>query len=200
MASEQDKPHVRKAREEWLEARQPFMQRMPEQIVFIDETCVKTNLTRLRVRAPKGKRAYDKAPFGRWHSQTFIAGLTQNALIAPWVIEGPMDGKAFTTCIETQLAPQLAPRTVVILDNLSTHKVTEAACAFKRHQCWFLFLSPYSPDLNPIEMAFSKLKSQLRRIGARTFDALIKALGELCDLFTPQECWNFFNAAGYVAT
>ncbi len=79
VASEQDKPHVRKVREEWLEARQPFMQRMPEQIVFIDETCVKTNLTRLRARAAKGKRAYDKAPFGRWHTQTFIAGLTQNA-------------------------------------------------------------------------------------------------------------------------
>ena len=200
MASEQDKPHVRKARQEWLEARQPFMRHMPEQIVFIDETCVKTNLTRLRARAPKGKRAYDKAPFGRWHSQTFIAGLTQNALIAPWVIEGPMDGKAFTTYIETQLAPQLAPRTVVILDNLSTHKVAEAACVLKRHQCWFLFLPPYSPDLNPIEMAFSKLKSQLRRIGARTFDALIDALGQVCDLFTPQECWNYFNAAGYVAT
>ncbi|EAQ23111.1 ISSpo6, transposase orfB [Roseovarius sp. 217] len=93
----------------------------------------------------------------------------------------------------------LDPGTVVILDNLSTHKSPRAAEALQRQGCWFLFLPPYSPDLNPIEMAFSKLKAHLRRIGARTFDALFEALGDICDLFEPQECWNFIKAAGYAS-
>lgn len=168
-------------------------------LVFIDETAVKTNLTRLRGRAPIGERLYGAAPFGKWGTQTFIAGLTQNALIAPWVIPGAMNGSAFETYIETQLAPALAPGTVVVLDNLSTHKVPRADRALKQRGCWFLFLPPYSPDLNPIEMAFSKLKAHLRRIGARTFDDLISALGDICDLFDPEECSNFLKASGYVA-
>lgn len=176
------------------------MQRQPERLVFIDETSVKTNLTRLRGRAPRGKRLQGTAPFGKWQTQTFIAGLTGDALIAPWVIEGAMNGAAFDTYVETQLAPLLAPGTVVILDNLSTHKSPRAAEALNARGCWFLFLPPYSPDLNPIEMAFAKLKAHLRRIGARTFDQLIQALGDICDLFTPLECWNFIKHAGYVST
>lgn len=176
------------------------MQRKPERLAFIDETSVKTNLTRLRGRAPRGKRLQGTAPFGKWHTQTFIAALTSNALIAPWVIEGAMNGPAFDTYVETQLAPQLSPGTVVILDNLSTHHSPRAAKALKDRGCWFLFLPPYSPDLNPIEMAFAKLKAHLRRTGARTFDRLSQALGDICDLFTPQECWNFIKHAGYVST
>ena len=168
-------------------------------LVFIDETAVKTNLTRLRGRAPVGERLYGTAPFGKWGTQTFIAGLTQNALIAPWVINGAMNGPAFDTYIETQLVPALDPGTVVILDNLSTHKSPRAAQALKERGCWFLFLPAYSPDLNPIEMAFSKLKAHLRRIGARNFDTLLQALGDICDLFDPQECWNFLKAAGYAS-
>ena len=110
-----------------------------------------------------------------------------------------IDGLAFDTYIETQLAPALEPGTVVILDNLSTHKSPRAARALKHRGCWFLFLPPYSPDLNPIEMAFSKLKAHLRRIGARTFDALFNALGDICDLFVPDQRWNFFRAAGYAS-
>jgi len=163
------------------------------------ETAVKTNLSRLRGRAPVGERLFGTAPFGKWGTQTFIAGLTRDALIAPWVIKGAMDGPAFETYVETRLAPVLEPGTVVILDNLSTHKSPRAAQVLKDHGCWFLFLPPYSPDLNPIEMAFSKLKAHLRRIGARTFDALFTALGDICDLFEPDECWNFLKAAGYAS-
>ena len=175
------------------------MRRLPERLVFIDETSVKTNLTRLGGRAPKGRRLQAPAPFGAWYTQTFIAGLSATGVIAPWVIKGAMNGAAFETYIRTQLAPELAPGTVVILDNLATHKNKQAAKALRERGCWFLFLPPYSPDLNPIEMAFSKLKAHLRRIGARTFDQLFQAIGDICDMFTPQECWNYMKAAGYAS-
>ena len=175
------------------------MRDTPERLVFIYETSVKTNFTRLRGRAPKGERLPGTAPFGAWGTQTFIAGLTTNGLIAPWIVNRAMNGKAFATYVRTQLAPALEARTVVICDDLSVHKNAEAAAALRKHGCWFLFLPPYSPDLNPIEMAFSKLKAHLRRIGARTFDQLFDAIGEICDLFTPDECWNYFIAAGYAS-
>lgn len=175
------------------------MRRVPHRLVFIDETSVKTNLTRLRGRAPVGERLHGAAPFRKWRTQTFIAGLTHEALIAPWVIEGAMNGPAFDTYIETQLAPLLDPRTIVILDNLSTHKSPGAANALAERQCWFLFLPPYSPDLNPIDLAFSKLKAHLRRIGARTYDTLIHAVGDVCDPFEPEECRSFLHAAGYAS-
>ena len=175
------------------------MRREPRRLVFIDETSVKTNLTRLRGRAPVGERLYGSAPFGKWRTQTFIAGLTYDGLIAPWVIEGAMNGPAFDVYVRTQLAPRLEPGTVVILDNLSTHKSPRAAQALKDRKCWFLFLPPYSPDLNPIEQAFAKLKAHLRRIGARTYDALIDAIGDVCGLFRPDECRNFLINAGYAS-
>jgi transposase len=125
------------------------MRARPERLVFIDETSVKTNMTRFRGRAPKGKRLNTSAPFGKWRTQTFIAGLTMDALIAPWVIEGAMNGESFATYVETQLAPVLAPGAVVILDNLGTHRNARAARALKARGCWFLYLPPYSPDLNP---------------------------------------------------
>lgn len=176
------------------------MRDQPHRLVFIDETSVKTNMTRLRGRAPKGQRLNAAAPFGKWQTQTFIAGLTSDALIAPWIIPGAMNGAAFAAYVETQLAPALEPGTVVILDNLNTHKNTRAAQALRARGCWFLYLPPYSPDLNPIEMAFSKLKALLRGAGARTFEQLVNALGDICDLFTGQECWNHFQHAGYVST
>jgi transposase len=176
------------------------MRNCPHRLVFIDETSVKTNLTRLRGRAPKGKRLVGSAPFGAWNTQTFIAGLTSEGLIAPWIIKGAMDGAAFAAYPRHELAPVLKPGTVVILDNLATHRNAEAAAALRERGCWFLYLPPYSPDLNPIEQAFSKLKAHLRRIGARTFDQLFKAIGAICDLYTPEECWNYFKAAGYVST
>ena len=175
------------------------MRASPHRLVFIDETSVKANMTRLRGRSPKGERLFGTAPFGKWQTQTFIAGLTCTYLIAPWVIQGAMDRTAFDTYIETQLAPVLEPGTVVILDNLATHKSPKAAEILKARGCWLLSLPAYSPDLNPIEMAFSKLKAHLRRIEARTFDQLIQALGDICTLFDPNECWNFFKAAGYAS-
>ena len=176
------------------------MRRVPERFVFIDETSVKTNLTRLRGRAPVGERLIGTAPFGKWQTQTFIAGLAYSGLIAPWVIDGTMNGPAFATYVETQLAPVLTPGTAVILDNLSTHRNTAAAEALQERGCWFLFLPPYSPDLNPIEQAYAKLKAHLRRIGARALDQLIQAIGDVCHLFTPEECFNFFKNAGYAST
>lgn len=136
------------------------------------------------------------APFGNWGTQTFIAGLTAGGLIAPWVIKGAMDGPAFAAYVKQVLAPSLTPGSVVILDNLATHRNVEAAKALRHVGCWFLHLPAYSPDLNPIEQAFSKLKAYLRKIGARNFTDLFEALG---DMFTPDECWNFFHHAGYVS-
>ncbi len=132
-------------------------------------------------------------------TQTFIAGLSVNALIAPWAIKGAMDGEAFAAYVEQVLVSELAPGTVVILENLTTHKNVAVSKAMRDAGCWFLFLPPYSPDLNPIEMAFSKLKAHLRRVGARTFTDMFDALSEICDLFSPEECRNYFQAAGYVS-
>ena len=110
-----------------------------------------------------------------------------------------IDGDAFTAYVERVLVPELVPGTVVILDNLATHKNADAAKAVRKAGCWFLFLPPYSPDLNPIEMAFSKLKAHLRRIGARSFSQMFDTIAEVCDLFTPDECTNYFKAAGYAS-
>lgn len=128
-----------------------------------------------------------------------IAGLTHDALIAPWVIKGAMDGSAFAAYIREVLIPEIESGTVIILDNLATHRNKDAAAALRAHGCWFLYLPPYSPDLNPIEQAFSKLKAHLRRIGARTFTEVFKAIGDVCNLYSPNECWNYFKAAGYVS-
>jgi transposase len=128
-----------------------------------------------------------------------LSGWLPDALTAPWIFDGPMNRKIFETYVETQLAPTLQPGDVVILDNLSSHKSEKAKAILKERGAWFLFLPPYSPDLNPIEMAFAKLKAHLRRIGARTIDELWKAVGSICNLYSDEECWNYLKAAGYVA-
>lgn len=173
------------------------MRRHPGRLVFIDETSVNTKMTRLRGRAKRGKRLKASVPFGRWGTQTFIAGLRRDGLTAPWVIPGAIDRDAFNIYIETQLAPTLAPGDVVILDNLSVHKSVKAEAAVRARGAWMLFLPQYSPDLNPIEMAFAKLKAHLRKVAARSFDALIDAIGDICCLFEPDECSNYFTKAGY---
>jgi transposase len=175
------------------------MRAEPARLIFVDETSVKTNMCRLRGRAPRGERLKGQAPFGKWETQTFIAGLRCDQLIAPFLVEGAMDGEAFDVYIETQLAPLLNDGDVVILDNLNVHKSPRAAAALAARRAWFLFLPKYSPDLNPIEMAFAKLKAHLRKAAARTIDALWRAVGDICSLFTPEECWNFFKAHSYVA-
>lgn len=197
MASECARADVAERRRVWLTERQPAMRREPHRLVFIDETSVNTKMTRARGWARQGKRLKASAPFGKWGTQTFIAGLRHDSLTAPWVIPGAMDRTAFNIYIETQLAPTLLPGDIVILDNLSVHKSAKAEAAVRARGAWMLFLPQYSPDLNPIEMAFSKLKAHLRKAAARTFDALIEALGNICNLFKPAECRNFFKAAGY---
>ena len=199
MASERDRADVRERRRVWIDQRQPLMRLEPARLVFIDETAVTTKMTRLRGRSLCGARLPAQAPFGRWGTQTFIAGLRCAALTAPWIVEGAMDRAAFNVYVETQLAPTLQRGDIVILDNLNVHRSARAAAALKARGAWFLFLPQYSPDLNPIEMAFSKLKAHLRAAAARTFDALWAALGDICALFDPEECWNFFKAAGYAS-
>jgi transposase len=199
MASECARADVAERRRLWINRRQPRMRRQPGRLVFIDETSVNTKMTRLRGRARRGVRLRARAPFGRWGTQTFIAGLRSDRLTAPWVIEGAMRRAAFNTYIETQLAPTLQRGDVVILDNLSVHKSAKAEAAIRARGAWLLFLPQYSPDLNPIEMAFSKLKAHLRKAAARTFDALFHALGDICSLYHPNECWNFFKEAGYAS-
>ncbi len=199
MASERARAAVRERRDEWIDRRQPAMRLQPARLVFIDETAVTTKMTRLRGRSRRGQRLIADAPFGHWRTQTFIAGLRCGSLTAPWVLDGAMDRTAFDIYVETQLAPTLEPGDVVILDNLAVHKSRRAAEILKARGAWFLFLPPYSPDLNPIEMAFSKLKAHLRAASARTFDALWRAVGSICDLYDPEECWNFFKAAGYAS-
>lgn len=174
------------------------MREQPGRLVFLDETSTNTKMTRLYGRCRRGKRLEAEAPFGHWKTQTFIAALRCNALTAPWVLYGPMNRTAFETYVETQLVPTLNKGDVVILDNLSSHKSQKAAEMLKKIGAWFLFLPPYSPDLNPIEMAFAKLKTHLRKEKARTIDQLWKAIGNICDLFTPYECRNYLKAAGYM--
>jgi transposase len=173
------------------------MREQQARLIFLDETSTNTKLTRLRGRFQKGKRLKSKAPFGHWCTQTLIAGLKSDGLIAPFVVNAPMNRVIFDTYVETQLAPQIGKGDVVILDNLAAHKSEKAESILRCRGAWFLFLPPYSPDLNPIEMAFSKLKAHLRKMKARTIDDLWKAIGNICKLFTPQECANYFNAAGY---
>ena len=168
-----------------------------ERLAFIDGTSVKTNMAKTTGWAPCGQRLVDHAPFGHWRTQTFIGALRHDRLDAPWVIDGAMNGEMFDRYIETQLAPTLLAGDVVILDNLSSHKSPRAARTLREIGAWFLFLPPYSPDLNPIEVAFSKLKALLTKAAARTYDELWQAVGRVCDLFTDEECYNFFRAAGY---
>lgn len=168
-----------------------------ERLAFIDETAVKTNMIKTTGWAPRGQRLVDHAPFGHWRTQTFIGALRHDRLDAPWVIDGAMNGEMFDLYITTQLVPTLQRGDVIILDNLSSHKSPKAAEAMRAVGACFLFLPPCSPDLNPIEMAFAKLKALIRKAAARTYEELWQAVGHVCDLFTEEECANFFKAAGY---
>jgi len=199
LASEKERADVKAERDVWKKHRLPAIQAAPARLVFIDETSVKTNMTPLRGRSLKGNRLLADAPFGKWNTQTFIAGLRCHELMAPWVTDGAIDGDAFDIYVATQLAPALKPGDVVVWDNLNVHKSPRAAKAIRDRGAWVLFLPRYSPNLNPSEKAFSKLKTLLRKAKARTYEDLWKAVGHICDLFTPNECWNYFKEAGCVA-
>lgn len=198
-ASEQERPDVQAARAVWRK-RQIWLAAHPEKIgniVFIDETGINTKMARLRGRCRRGLRMVASIPHGHWKTMTFIAGLRCDGLTAPWVVDGAMNGDAFEQYIKTQLAPTLNKGDVVILDNLSAHKRDSVRRAVEMHGAWLLFLPPYSPDFNPIELAFSKFKAHMKRLKPRTVDDLWKAAGTVCDLFKPDECLNFFAADGY---
>lgn len=190
---------MRQAREEWKAHRQPRMREAIHRLVFLDETGTTTKMTRLRGRARRGARLKADAPFGHWATQTFIAGLRCDGLTAPWVVDQPMNRQIFDTYVETQLAPTLQQGDVVILDNLPSHKSAKAEAVLKQRGAWFLFLPPYSPDLNPIEQVFAKLKILLRKAEERTVEGVWRRIGSLLQHFTPQECANYLRNAGYAS-
>ena len=166
-------------------------------ISFIDETSLKTNMAKTTGWSANGARLINHTPFGHWNTQTFIAALRHDRLNALWVIEGAMNCKLFELYVEIQLVPTLQPGDTIILDNLSSHKSPKAAETMRAVVAWLLFLPPYTPDLNPIQMASAKLKALIQRAAARTYDDLWRAVGHVCDLFTDVECYNFFKVAGY---
>jgi transposase len=171
----------------------------PQRLVFLDETGLNTKMTRLYGRSPVGERCHAAAPHGHWQSATFIAALRHDGLSAPWLLDGPMDGDMFLTYVRQVLGPELRPGDLVICDNLGSHKVSGVEAAITACGAELLYLPAYSPDLNPIEMAFSKLKALLRQAAARTWDQLLQAIAEALNSFSPQQCSNFLRHAHYAA-
>lgn len=165
--------------------------------MFIDETGTATNLTRLRGRAPRGKRLIGRAPFGHRKTTTFVAGLRNDKIIAPFVIDRPMNGGLFLLYVRTCLVPALSPGDTVVMDNLSAHKVAGVREAIEAAGARLLYLPPYSPDFNPIEQVFAKLKSLLRKAAERTIPGLWERIGTVLASFTSLECRNYFRHAGY---
>ena len=169
----------------------------PASFVFLDETGAATNMIRHYGWGPKGKRLVDAAPHGHWRTTTFVAGLRSTGLIAPLGLDGPMTGQAFRAYVEQVLAPALSPGDVVVLDNLAAHRVAGVREAIAAAGASVLHLPPYSPDLNPIEQLFAKLKARLRKAAVRTRDALWETIGNLLDVFSPVECRNYIKNTGY---
>jgi transposase len=169
-------------------------------LVFIDETGTNTAMTRLRGRCRKGLRLIGRVPHGHWKTTTFVAGLRCDAITAPGVIDGPMDGASFRAYVEQCLVPTLKPGDIVIMDNLAAHKVAGRRELIEAAGAKLLYLPPYSPDLNPIEHAFAKFKALLRKAGERSVPALWDRIGILLSAFTSQECSNYFHHAGYAST
>jgi transposase len=166
-------------------------------LVFIDETWAKTNMTPTHGRGRRGERVIARVPFGQWRTSTFLAALRWDGLTAPAVFDGPINGRSFTAYVEQVLAPTLRPGDIVVLDNLGSHKGNAARTAVHRAGAELRFLPPYSPDLNPIEQVFAKLKTLLRRTAPRTRHALWTSIGTLLDRFTLEECRNYIHNAGY---
>ena len=172
----------------------------PERLVFIDETWTKTNMAALRGWAPRGQRLITQVPHGHWKTMTFLAALRHDRIEAPWLLDGPIDGDSFRTYVERVLVPTLKPGDIVIMDNLGSHKSKAVRKAIRNADAKLLFLPKYSPDLNPIEQAFAKLKHRLRQEAGRTTDAVYHAIRPLLDQFDPQECANYFKNSGYAST
>lgn len=193
-ASEQDRPDVAYRRKQWKK----YQGRLdPSRLVFIDETWAKTNMTPTHGWSRKGQPLIAKAPGGHWMTMTFIAALRHDQITAPCVFDGPMNGERFLAYIKQCLAPTLKAGDIVIMDNLSSHKSSAVKMAIRAAGARLFFLPPYSPDLNPIEMVFAKLKRLLRKAKERSKTQTWRRIGSLLDQFSPQECSNYLKHAGY---
>ena len=193
-ASEQDRPDFARRRAQWRQ----YQGRVdPARLVFIDETWTKTNMAPLRGWAQAGARLLARAPFGHWNTMTFVAALRHDRIEAPWLLDGPMNGKRFRVYVEKVLVPTLQPDDLVVMDNLGSHKGRAVRRAIRQAEAKLFLLPKYSPDLNPIEQVFAKLKHMLRKAAARTKDAVRNAIGTLLETYTPQECANYLKNSGY---
>jgi transposase len=195
-AAEQSRPDILNQRQAWFTAQ---LDLDPERLVFIDETSASTRMARVYGRARRGERCRTAIPHGHWKTTTVTAGLRLGGIAAPMVLDGPMNGEAFKAYIEQVLVPELGPGDVVVMDNLPAHKVTGIRHAIEAAGALLLYLPPYSPDFNPIEMAFAKLKALLRAAATRTIPDLWDAVTNAIEQFTADECRNYFAAAGYDA-
>jgi transposase len=185
---------VARRRAQWIKYRGRVA---PERLVFIDETWTKTNMAPLRGWAPRGRRLIAKVPHGRWSTTTFIAALRYDRIEAPCLLDGPIDGESFQDYVENVLLPTLRPGDIVIMDNLASHKRKAVRELIRAAGAKLLFLPKYSPDLNPIEQVFAKLKHLLRKAAARTVEAVCATIGELLGAFSVEECANYFKNSGY---
>ena len=193
-ASEQDRPDIARKRARW-KARQGSIDL--RRLVFLDETWAKTNMAPLRGWGLRGKRLIGHAPFGHWNTMTFVAALRHDGIVAPWVIDGPINGASFRTYVEQVLVPELRPDDIVIMDNLGSHKAPAIRHAIRAAGARLLFLPAYAPDLNPIEQVIAKLKHLLRKAAERSKEAVWRKIGTLLDQFSPQECENYLRNSGY---
>jgi transposase len=196
-AGERDRPDVARRRAQWVKYQNKIA---PERLVFIDETWTKTNMAPRRGWAPLGMRLAAKVPHGHWNTTTFLAALRHDRIAAPWLLDGPIDGESFQLYVEKVLLPTLRPGDIVIMDNLGSHKGKAVRRLIRSAGAKLIFLPKYSPDLNPNEQVFAKLKHLLRKAAARTLDALCAAIGQLLEAFKPGECANYFRNAGYALT
>lgn len=194
LASEQERPDIARKCERW-KALQGSID--TKRLVFIDETWAKTNMAPLRGWAVRGQRLIGRAPFGHWNTMTFVDALRHDGIIAPWVIDGPINGESFRTYVEQVLVPELRPDDIVVMDNLGSHKAPAIRQAIRAAGAKLFYLPAYSPDLNPIEQVIAKLKHLLRKAAERTKDAVWRRIGSLLDQFTPQECENYIRNSGY---
>jgi transposase len=194
IAAERERADVAQRRVEWRENQGKLD---PEHLVFIDETWAKTNMTRTRGRSFRGTRLVARVPHGHWKTTTFLAALRSSGLTAPLVVDGAVNGAIFSAYVKQQLAPTLRPGDIVIMDNLSAHKVSGVRAAIEARGATVAYLPPYSPDLNPIETVFSKFKTLLRSAAKRTVDALWHTCGKLLDEFPEPECRNHIRHCGY---
>jgi putative transposase len=194
IGAEQDRPDIARHRARWAKYRGQID---PSRLVFIDETWTKTNMAPLRGWAARGQRIKAKVPHGHWQTMTFLAALRHDRLEAPWLLDGPINGECFRLYVEKVLVPTLRPGDIVIMDNLGSHKGKAVRHSIRAAGARLLFLPKYSPDLNPIEQFFAKLKHWLRKAASRTTEALCNAIGTILDTVTPAECSNYFANTGY---